>query len=152
MWVRLMDNWCKYRKYKCWLYLRVDVLNRKIGVKLRSESIARRAGWWWMGRVQKIRMFKCTPHHPKINTYFWIFILNEVYDENIDRKIFMEIKSKSINKRKCVWLYGEKQLIVMKYEHIWNSQGNMWKSTSIGNRNRPQSVNLARDDVKNGNL
>ena len=45
MWVRLMDNWCKYRKYKCRLYLRVDVLNRKIGVKLRSESIARRAGW-----------------------------------------------------------------------------------------------------------
>lgn len=139
-----MGNWCKYRKYKCWLYLGVNVLNRKIGVELRSESIARRAGWWWMGRVQKIRMFKCTPHRPKINTYFWIFVdkwyLQDIYFLNNIGKIirrtsksvydckeknnllFWNMNTHKTRKVICEKVQVNATVIVCK---LWTSQGTM---------------------------
>ena len=135
MWVRLMDNWCKYRKYKCWLYLKIDVLNRKIGVRLRSETIASRAGWWWMGRVQKIRMFKCTPHRPKTNTYFWINLLankitkiwrktsKSVYDcKEKNNLLFCNMNTHKTRKVICEKVQVNATVIVCK---LWTSQGTM---------------------------
>ena len=40
------------------------VLNRKIGVLLKSKSIARRAGLRRMGCTQKVQMFKRIPRNP----------------------------------------------------------------------------------------
>ena len=46
-----------------------SILNRKIGVKVRSEFFSKeRAGRWRMGRTQKVRMFKRIPHRPKAYT------------------------------------------------------------------------------------
>ena len=59
-----MHNWCEYRKYKCWLYFGINILNRKIGVNPESKTIASRAGWRLLDCTQKVQMVKCTPRRP----------------------------------------------------------------------------------------
>lgn len=122
MWGWLMGNWCKYRKYKCWLYCCKMSLSRKIGVFQRRKLIARWPGWWWLGRIQKIRMVEYTPHHPQyVHTFLWWkiiwrFNIGFKYDFILQAKVCMTAKRKTTYSPVIWWHITLARLYMRKYE------------------------------------
>ena len=73
-----------------------DVLSGNTGVRLKSEAIASRARWRFLGRTQKVRMEKCTPRHLFfLHTHMYILIFSNNNAHNIIIKILTST-SKSV--------------------------------------------------------
>lgn len=85
------------------MYFNEYVLNRKIGVLLKSESIARRTGLRRMGCTQKVQMFKRITRNP--------------YRKCIRKWNCVEQSAKITTSKSVCDRKSEKRLIVLKYEH-----------------------------------
>lgn len=143
---RLVGVGYKCRKRKCLTYCKArSILNRKEGACLQSKSIARRAGLRWMGRTQKVRMFKRIPRNPKKyciriillrlrannwhpieNVSIWNYLSKSVYGIKAKNNLsFWNMNARSARKamREKVWVGA-----TLRDCNLWIPQGRMyWK-------------------------